>query len=350
MKTGPIHHYEIIMEKGVCVKDIVPNARVNGLFVIAEASLAQSRNGPYWRLVLSDATGRIDAKIWSPLSLEYRHIPGGSVAAVAGAASVFKDELQLNIERFRLLSEDETSSVQLRELVPSSKRHPEEMFAELRAGALEELSWKPWRKLIISILDNAEIKASLLRMPGAKSIHHAFVGGLLEHTLGVFNLCRKFCDQYRELDRQTLLAGAILHDIGKTREFSGGIVNDYTDSGRLIGHMLLGLELIAPFLAKSSLEQPLQEHLRHLVLSHHGQAEYGAPIKPQTAEALALHYADNLDAKLAQCRSLFAGGEEPGAWSDWQRTLERPVFLAARTPAPTAIQRTEQRCLSLLKE
>ena len=148
--------------------------------------------------------------------------------------------------------------------------------------------------------------------------------------------------------------GALFHDIGKIREFSGGIANDYTDEGRLLGHLMLGIEMLEPFLAKSGLEEPLQRHLKHLILSHHGELEFGAVRVPHTPEAMALHYADNLDAKMAQCRGLFAQIEGEGeAWTPWQATLGRPVHRAARTPdkaAPaTRKKAVKEECLSLLK-
>jgi 3'-5' exoribonuclease len=187
--------------------------------------------------------------------------------------------------------------------------------------------------MVFSVLQNRELRAAFRIWPAAKSIHHAYAGGLLEHTLGVFGLCRRIADHYPELDRQTLLAGAIFHDIGKIREYSGGIANDYTTEGRLLGHLELGLELLAPYLADSGLEEHLQRHLKHLVLSHHGEPEFGTARLPQTPEALALHHADNLDAKMAQCRGLFArladGGQE---WTPWQQTLGRQMHRPGRTP------------------
>lgn len=182
-----------------------------------------------------------------------------------------------------------------------------------------------------------ELAAAFRVCPAAKSVHHAYVGGLLEHSLGVFKLCRRLADQYAELDRQTLLAGAIFHDIGKIREFSGGLVNDYTDEGRLIGHLELGIEMLAPFWRKAGLEEGLVRHLKHLILSHHGEPAFGAVRLPQTAEALVLHYADNIDAKMAQCRGLFAIFDAGEGWTPYQATLSRALFRGPRTPqAPPA--------------
>ena len=146
-------------------------------------------------------------------------------------------------------------------------------------------------------------------------------------------LCLRFCDHYPDLDRQTLLAGAICHDLGKIWEFSGGLANDYTDAGRLVGHINLCLGKLDRHLAKSGLNEELILHFQHLILSHHGLYEYGSPRLPQTAEAFALHYADNIDAKITQSRSLFGELEDgESGWSPYQKSLERQLFLAPKTP------------------
>lgn len=340
------------MEKGVYVKDIVPNCDLAGVFVISNPSLGKARNGPYWRITLNDASGSVEAKIWHPLSEQFEEMPSGKLARVVALSSLYKDQLQLAVNELEILDDEAGAAFPPSCFMPSSERDPEDMLFELRSGALEEFTHRPWRKLILGLLNDSEIRESLKVFPAAKSVHHAYAGGLLEHTLGVFNLCRKLADQYPQLDRQALLAGALLHDIGKIREFSGGFANDYTDEGRLVGHMLLGLELIGPFLARSGLEPNLKNHLRHLILSHHGQREFGAPCLPQTAEAFALHHADNVDAKMAQCRSLFPLDAQSGTWSPWQATLERRIYLPDATPQPDARRPRKQdgQCLSLLKE
>lgn len=345
------------MEKGVCVKDIVPNIHVAGLFVVGSADLGQSRNGPFWKLLLFDSTGNVEAKIWHPLSAEFPEIVSGCIAFVSGRSSLYRDQLQLAIDQFSPLSEGHMAEIDRRDFMPASPNDPDEMLNDLKTLCLEEFKYPPWRKLILSVLNNPEYRKALVTMPAAKSVHHAYAGGLLEHTLGVCRLCRTIADQYPQLDRQTLLAGAFFHDFGKIREFSTGFVNDYTDQGKLLGHIFLGIQMLDPLMAEAKLDSHLAEHLRHLVISHHGELEYGAARLPQTPEAFALHYADNLDAKLAQCRNAFtAANTEYGTWGPWQRTLERAFFRAKPTPGQirsnaqqAAIKKGEQ-CLSLLKE
>lgn len=339
------------MEKGIYVKDIKPGQEISGFFVVSSANLANSRKGPYWKMILSDATGELEAKIWFPKSREYEQMPSGAAVLVQGKSSLFNDKLQLELDDLKILEESDAAVLGMKDILPGSDRDPEEMFAELRQICLEEFKHQPWRRFVFDVLNDQAITAKFRIYPAAKNIHHAYLGGLLEHTLGVTRLCLAISDLYPELDRQTLLAGAVFHDIGKIEEFSIGMAVDYTTPGSLLGHIFLGIELLTPFLAKSGLETDLVELFKHLILSHHGEYEYGSPKLPQTAEAFALHYADNLDARLAQCRAVFA--REAAGWSSWQRSLERSIFLGQHTPErPKRQERKPEgpnECLSLLK-
>lgn len=353
------------METRQSVKDIGPADEVRSVFLIGAAALQQSRNGPFWRLELRDATGTVDAKIWSPLSQEFASLSPGQMVEVEGRSGVFREQVQITVERMRLLLPEEQEGQDLSDFLPASPRPPQEMLDAVLALCRRELTYTPWRKFALSVLRDESIRALLLTAPAAKGVHHAYVGGLLEHTLSVAELALRIADHYPDLDRQTLLTGALFHDIGKIWEFTGGLVNDYTDEGRLLGHMELALERLAPFLAKSGLEPELIRHFKHLILSHHGTPEFGAARLPQTPEALALHYADNLDAKMAQCRSLFEGWEEERTgWTPYQATLGRFMHRPPHTPAPpvketaraekararkTAQPALEDQCLSLLK-
>ena len=319
------------------IDEIGAGDEVRGLFLLSAASQQQARNGPFWRLEVRDATGALEARIWSPASQQYAELAAGSLAEVEGRAESFKEQLQINVSRLRVLTPDERDAVDTAAFLPSSQRPPADMLAELEKLCRAELTHKPWRRFALGVLGDAEVRPRLLAAPAAKGVHHAWVGGLLEHTLSVTRLCLQLAELYPQLDRQTLLVGAMFHDLGKVWELTGGLGNDYTDEGRLLGHMSLCLERLDRHLRKAAVEPELGMHFKHLVLSHHGQYEYGSPRLPQTAEAFALHYADNLDAKLTQCRNLFppeaeADPERPGLWSPWQNTLSRQMYLAPRTP------------------
>lgn len=349
------------MQTRQSVKNIGPADEVRSVFLLGAASLQQSRNGPFWRLELRDATGAVDAKIWSPLSQEFTSLAPGMLVEVDGRSGVFREQVQVTVERLRILDEKECAALDLGAFLPASPRPADEMWNELTALCKKEFTYAPWRKFALAVLRDETIAAQWRKAPAAKGVHHAYVGGLLEHSLSVAALTLRLCEHYPALDRQTLLAGAIFHDIGKIWEFSGGLVNDYTDEGRLLGHMELALEHLAPFLQKSGLEPELVRHFKHLILSHHGVPEFGAARIPQTAEALLLHYADNIDAKMAQCRAIFDDWDtEQTGWSPYQPTLNRFMHQPHRTPEdktarPPAINRAsrrnapEEQCLSLLK-
>lgn len=323
--TGPIP------AKTVFVGDLALGDEVADLFILAAAQQGQARNGPYWRLEFRDASGGIGGKLWSPQSQAYPDLSAGLAVWVRGRVTSYRDKLELAIDSLRVLEEEEKEALDLSLFMPASKRSPAVMLDELLTLARTTLTHKPWRKLILSLLNDEEI-ASLLRLsPAAKAMHHAYAGGLLEHTLSVARLCLRLAEHYPHLDRQVLFAGAVCHDLGKIWELEAGLSIDYTTSGRLSGHIFLLLEKLAPFLRKSGLEPELAEHLQHLVLSHHGTHEFGSPRLPATAEALVLHYADNIDAKMQQMEAALAGVEAAG-WSAYVPSLERFLYRAPQTP------------------
>lgn len=315
------------------VRDISNNDEVLSIFAITQATLAQARNGPYWRLELSDMTGAIGAKAWSPLAQQFPEIAAGQMLAVKGRASTYRDILDINIEHMKILTPEDIAELDMGDFVAAAERHPDDMYADLLAMCTSVFTYAPWMTFVESALADEEISARFKNAIGAKNVHHAYLGGLLEHSLSVAELCMKLCDHYPELDRQVLLAGAIFHDIGKAWELSAGLVKDYTDEGRLIGHINIGLEKVEPYLAASGLSAELQMHFKHLILGHHGQREWGSPVLPATAEALVLHYADNIDAKLAQLRGLFSDFEYGDTgWTPYQNTLGRFIFKPTMTP------------------
>lgn len=315
------------------VRSITPGTAVNTVLAIAEAVRKEARNGPFWIVELKDATGNLPARIWSPLAQQFEDIPSGRLALVEGRAERYREQTQLSVTALRLLSDEETAVLDTTAFMPSSARSPLLMFDELEALADAVLTHVPWRDFLRRALHNDDIRTRLLKATAAKGIHHARVGGLLEHTLGVVRLCLHFAERYPQLDRQTLFVGAVCHDLGKLWELTSGLSTEYTDEGRLAGHIFLGLEHLRPHIEAAGLAQDQVLHLQHLILSHHGEYAYGSPRLPQTAEAIALHYADNMDAKMDQFRALFSDiGPEEGVWSPYQKSLERAVYRAPRTP------------------
>lgn len=321
------------MEKGMFVKDIKAGGAVSGVFVVLEASSSTTRrNELYWRILLGDKSGRLPGIIWPPASQTYQDIPAGILVGIEAQAEIFKESIQLNIRKLEFINTNLADWGNIDDFIPSGKYNPHALLKELRQLCKKELIYPPLFNLLESVLNDPDLRKALLLAPAAKSIHQAYAGGLLEHTLNVAKLCLAISDLYPVLDRQILLAGAILHDLGKIREYSMGFAIDCTQEGLLLGHIMLGLEIIAPYLNASDLHPELKEHLKHLVLSHHGEPQYGAARLPQTAEAFVLHYADNIDAKIFICLSGFAEDAERPAWSQRIPWLDRSVLLPVLTP------------------
>ena len=320
------------------ISSLAAGDEVRSVYVISLAALQQSRNGPYWRLELKDASGVLEAKIWSPLSQAYPSLAAGQMARVEGRTNLYRDQVQLTVDSLRILSDEEMAELPMEDFMPSSARPAADMMADIEALCDEVFTHKPWKKFVRSVFTDKRIRPLLMKAPAAKSVHHAYAGGLLEHLLSVAGLCMRMADHYADMDRQVLLAAALLHDIGKIDEMGGLLVTDYTDEGRMLGHIVQGLVMLEPFLQKSGLEPELALHFKHLVASHHGEREYGAASVPATPEAFALHFADNMDAKYNQCVCAVPPAEEGAgmAWSPWVSLLNRSLCRPVRTPEAPA--------------
>lgn len=321
------------MEQRQSIIHIASNDTIAEVYLLSSANQMQAKNGPFWRLELRDATGSVDAKIWFPTSQNYPDLAAGQIVYIEGKASTYRDKIDININHLHILTDAEMANLDLADFLPASARPAEEMLFELEDLCNKVFTHKPWRKFALSVLRDKSIRPALLVCPAAKAMHHAFVGGLVEHMLSVTQLCQKLADHYPKLDRQVLTAGAIFHDIGKIWELTGGLTNDYTDEGRLLGHIHMGLERITPHLTKSGLEPALALHFKHLMLSHHGEYEFGSPKRPKTVEAMILHYADNIDAKMEQMQALFRSMPEgESGWSPYQSMYQRFMYQPERTP------------------
>ena len=344
-----------MIEKSRFVKDLAAGQTANDVFCLGAARLGQAKNGPFWTLVLEDVTGQIEAKIWSPAAQAYADLAPGQFVWVEGQVGAYRDRPQVNIDRLQVLS-PERFTPDLSLFVPSSAEPPEGLLEKLAELCRAEISHAPWRKFTARILTHADFRDRLIEAPGAKSVHHSYRGGLLEHTLAVSRLVLSICDRYPTLDRDTLLAAAVCHDLGKAWELTSGPGRDYTDAGRLLGHIVIALELLEPVLKKSGVEPELALHFKHILLAHHGEYAFGSPRRPKTAEAFVLHFADNIDAKMNQIFGTFDDEtDEAGTWSPYVRTLERYLYNPPRTPravpekAPKPKEKDAHQCLLPLK-
>lgn len=340
-----------VTQKSHYIRDIVPGERIRDLFLISRADLGQSRNGPYWNINLQDCSGQVEAKIWNPLSQQFSSIETGSIVLIEGLVETYRDKPQVRIDFLDFTPSSNGHDIS--QFMPAAERPAEEMMEEIEDLVTEHMKHNPWKKFCRKVLRNEEIRNKLMVAPGAKTVHHAYVAGLLEHTLGVARLCMAMCDVYEDLDRQTLLAGAIFHDLGKAWELTTGPAHEYTDEGKLLGHIQMGQEKLEPFLKRSKdLDDGLKLHLRHLITSHHGEHDFGSPVRPKTPEGFALHFADNMDAKMNMIDKAYADMEQAGQeWSPYLRFLERDIFRPTRTPDPAKAKANKEKnqCLLPLK-
>lgn len=320
------------------VADLEPRQQVNGLFLVQSKEVRQKKTGePYLSLTFMDRTGDIDAKMWDNVADVMDTFDRDDFVRVKGETLLYQNKLQLTVHRLQRVDERD---VDIADFLPASKRDPEEMFAELK-GIIGAMSNPHLRTLLEAIFADAEVAAAFKKAPAAKSIHHAWLGGLIEHVLSLATLARFTAKHYQNIDEDLLMAGVVLHDIGKIEELSYGRSFGYTTEGQLLGHIQMALRLIGDKLP-AGFPPKLRDLLEHMVLSHHGQLEFGSPKLPVFPEALLLHHLDNMDSKMELIRSVIERDRNPAsAWSPYVPALERSVlnkdkFLAPPAPAPSA--------------
>ena len=315
--------------KSPFVAELEANKVATGTFLVQSKEIRQKKTGePYLSLLLSDRTGDIDAKMWDNVADVMHTFERDDFVRVKGLLQIYNNRPQLTIHKMQKVDE---ATVDLADFLPASKRDPGEMFRELR-GIVASIGNPHLRRLLELILSDEDIARRYQKAPAAKFIHHAYLGGLLEHVLSLCGLCRLAVRHYPGLDEDLLLAGAILHDIGKIYELSYARSFGYTTEGQLLGHIMIGLRLIEAKLAQVPDFPPrLRMLLEHLVLSHHGSLEFGSPKVPMFPEALLLHYLDDLDAKMACMTSLVENDRQVEVhFTPYSAQLERVVLKKAK--------------------
>ena len=265
---------------------------------------AETRNGkPYDNLILQDKTGTLDGKVWDPNSHGISDYDEKDFIDVYGEVISYNGNLQLNIKQLRVASEDEYNAA---DYMPTSEKSVDGMYEEL-LGYIKQVE-NPYLQQVLQyyFVNDTEFIKSFKAHSAAKSVHHGFAGGLLEHTLSVVKLCEYYVGAYPILNKDLLFTAAICHDIGKTKELSTFPENDYTDDGQLLGHIVIGTEMMSDAIREIPDFPPkLASELKHCILAHHGELEFGSPKKPALAEALALNFADNTDAKMQTLIEVF---------------------------------------------
>lgn len=307
------------------IRDYKEGDRMFDIYLCKHKQSAVTKNGkPYETVILQDKTGTIDAKVWDPNNAGISEFDTLDYIEVYGDVNSFQGALQVNVKRIRVCHEGEYDPA---DYLPVSKKNIDEMYKEL-LGLIGRTENEYLKKLLESFFveDEAFIRA-FRTSSAAKTVHHGFVGGLLEHTLSVAKLCEYFCKTYPILKRDLLIAAALCHDIGKTKELSLFPENDYTDDGQLLGHIVMGAEMVGEKARQIPGFPPVLEvELKHCILAHHGEYEYGSPKKPALIEAAALNLADNADAKLETFSEALQGATGYG-WLGYNRLFESNIRL-----------------------
>lgn len=299
--------------------------RVNEIYLCKNKQSALTKAGkPYEALILQDKTGTLDAKIWEPGSVGIDDFDRFDYINVVGDITSFQGALQLNVKRARKATEGEYEP---KEYLPVSEYNVDEMYEQL-LGYIKQMENPYLKKLAGSFfIEDADFAKRFKFHSAAKSVHHGFVGGLLEHTLSVTKLSAYFADNYKILNKDLLVCAAMFHDIGKLEELSTFPENDYTDEGQLLGHIMIGaMEIAERIKTIDGFPEKLAHEMEHCILAHHGELEYGSPKKPALPEAVALSYADNIDAKMETMRELLANVPEGDTqWQGFNRLFESNI-------------------------
>lgn len=312
--------------KTVYVNQLQPNQDVETIFLVHVKELRTRRTGePYLMLVLGDRTGQVDARVWDNVTEIAATFEVEDFVRVRGIYQLHNNRPQLNVQS--LIRVDE-STVNLADFLPTATRNPDEMFQQL-LGYIGIVRNPHLKALLDAVFQDEEIARRFRMVPAARVLHHAYLGGLLEHVLSLCWLAKALCHRYPHLDQDLLLTGVILHDLGKIYELKYQRTFGYTSEGRLLGHIVLGLRLIEEKARQLPGFPPrLLDLVEHMILSHHGKPEFGSPKEPMFPEALALHFLDDLDSKMEAMKQALqkpAGYTEP-EWTEYVPALQRHVL------------------------
>jgi len=302
------------------IKDLHEGETIRNVYLCKGKRSAETRNGkPYDNLILQDKTGTLDGKVWDPNSQGIAEYDEKDFIEVFGDVTSYNGSLQMNIRQIRKAEDGEYNPA---DYMPTSEKSVDSMYEEL-LGFIRGIS-NTWLRQLLEyyFVKDEEFIRVFKGHSAAKTVHHGFAGGLLEHTLSVVKMCRYFADTYEILNRDLLYTAAMCHDIGKTKELSVFPDNDYTDDGQLLGHIIIGVEMMNDAIREiPEFPEKLGSELKHCIISHHGELEYGSPKKPALAEAMALNLADNADAKMQTLTEIFKN--KPGNdWLGYNRMFE----------------------------
>lgn len=310
--------------KAAYVSNLIADTTITSFFLVSEKELRSTREGkPYLRMELTDRSGTIEARLWDNVDSFAALFVRDDVIKVQARVESYKNRLQLAVEKLRPA---EPAEVDLSDYFPHTAEDIEQLYARLRAHV--RAIKNPWfSRLASGMVEDPTISPRLKRAPAAKMMHHAFIGGLLEHIVSLCDLCRLVAQHYLELDIDLLVTGAILHDIGKLDELCYERAIHYTNDGQLLGHIILGLEQVTQRMnAIEGFPADCKTLVKHLLISHHGQYEFGSPKLPMFREALVLHYLDDLDSKMGAARAVLGADAGEAGWTAYSSALNRKLL------------------------
>lgn len=307
----------------IWIKDIKENGKVRGDYLVQSKTVAQTRQGnSFLTLTLADRTGTVEAKVWDRVEEISTQFKDGDIITITGQANTYRNQIQIQIHELK----QNKSPVDPAVFQESTPKDITEMFSELKKLA-HRIKNRHLRTLIESFMADHQFISQFKKAPAAKTFHHGYLGGLLEHTLSVSQMAVMVTEHYPDLDDDLLLCGAILHDIGKIDELNCELSIEYSDKGRLLGHIVLGILMVEERLKTlKDFPSELALRLRHLILSHHGEFDLGSPKRPKFLEAFALHLIDDMDAKMNGLGRLLKDDRQEGSWTAFNNLFQRYFF------------------------
>ncbi|MEW6621185.1 MAG: HD domain-containing protein [bacterium] len=303
------------------IRDLKDHDVVNSQFMVYKKQLRDFKNKPgkFLMLVIGDKTGQMEAKVWDNAEKVALRFEEEDVVLLEGRIELFNDKLQLNVSKLYKVDVYDIGN-----FLPETSKDVDKLFDYIKSIDIQN---KYLKSLLDSFLNDEGFVSLLKKTPAAKSLHHAYLGGLIEHIYEVIKICEVVCQLFPQIDRDLLFTGAILHDLGKMEELKWTKGIDYTDEGRLIGHIVMGEKIVSQRMDKiEGFPKELKMRMSHLLISHHGEYEWGSPKKPKTLEACTLHYAEHLDAQVNRFIQLIEKGKDK-TWADYDKLLERYIYI-----------------------
>jgi 3'-5' exoribonuclease len=310
------------------ISEIKPGEAIDDVYVVAEPILRSTTRGdPYIAMFLSDRTGRLNGRMWQATEAVYRALPKPGFVRVQGRSELYQNNLQIVVNNVSVVDADK---VRLEDFLARTDKDTKKMFDELKS-ILARIKHPQLRALVNEFLSDQELMRKFVNAPAATVLHHNYLGGLLEHTHNMLRAAAAVLPLYPNVQAEVVLVGIFLHDIGKTEELTYDMAFSYTDSGQLIGHIaqgLLMLKQIADSLAAKGapVDKSVLDALGHIMLSHHGEYEFGSPKLPATPEAFMVYYIDDLDAKMGQVTAAIENEPSDASWTSWQKALETRLY------------------------